>query len=113
MISGGSLLADAAAVGQGPAIPRGEKTGLEQSDPGQVALRLRQLSAAVLAQRSSITGYAEVSAAISLLASELEQRRPRRTHVLQLLGLIAQKAGSASSVASAVEALRTAVLAVA
>lgn len=67
------------AVGSAGTLQLRDMTGLEQGDLGGVALRLRQLTEAVVEQRSSITRYVQVSEAISDLAAELQQRQPRRT----------------------------------
>jgi hypothetical protein len=102
---GGSMRVGNVAVGPGATI-------LEQRGMAEVALRLRQLTQAVMEERSLIDDHPEVGEATSHLAAELRQREPRRNRVLQLLAVIAQGAGSVASVASAVESFKAAALAV-
>jgi Family of unknown function (DUF5955) len=109
---GGSISAGYMAVGHGATIRLGDVNSLERPDMGEIALRLRQLTEAVTEQRSSIENHPEVGQATSQLAAELRHKEPRWNRVLHSLAVIAQGAGSVASVASAVESLRTAVLAV-
>jgi hypothetical protein len=93
-------------------VAGGSGAKVQQRGMGEIADCLRELTDAVMEQSSSIDNYPEVHQATSRLATELEREEPRQRRVMRLLGVIAQGAGSVTSVASAVESLRTAVLAV-
>ena len=110
---GGSISAGNLAVGTGATIVLSDVIqGLEERGMDEIALRLKELTQALVRDRSSIEDYAKVGGATSRLGVELNQKTPDRRRVLQLLAVIAKGAGTVASVSTAVESLRAAVTAI-
>jgi hypothetical protein len=107
---GGSIDAGALAVGRrARAIQRVDAAASALGDRDEIAARLREITALLLAHADELEQPDELLAATGTVAEELTRPQPNRLTVSSLLAGIAGAASSVTGIAAAVTALRAAI----
>lgn len=112
-ISGGSFKADQVAVGRRARVTKiVNATGdsLEQKGLTEIRNKLDELLTAISAQDDSLDNRDELLDSTETVANELAKDKPNKMTITGVLGGMAEGAKTVAGIATAVQALRSAVL---